>query len=293
MNSNQSEEKIAQKYFQGAIGNSTLVNLLGITEQEELDETEAYYVEYAIANGLSEKAKELSPSGLKQMHKEFFGDIYQWAGNFRNYTTGRGLPFCRPEYIEKELNKLYQKLEKSIQPNMDKEQFIKQSAFFVGELNVIHPFIDGNGRTQRQVLSLIAEKAGFQLDINKLNKEDWYRSAEECHKYATYKGFENIISSIIKDNDLEISQKPEITSRTQLLEEQQLTKDNLKKDYPNLSNDTATKIEIMAMNIMSKYTSVEAQKAGLEILKNQLPDIASGKIILPDLPTQDKGKGGR
>lgn len=201
MNSNHSEEIIAQKYFQGAIGNSTLVNLLGIKDQKELEEAEAYYIEYTLALGLSDKAKEISPNGLKQMHKELFGDIYEWAGTFRTYTTGRGLPFCRPEYIENELNKLYKKINLSIYSNMDKEEFIKQSAFFIGELNVIHPFIDGNGRTQRQILSLIAEKAGFQLDVNKLNKEAWYKSAEECHKYAIYQGFEEIISSIIIDSD--------------------------------------------------------------------------------------------
>lgn len=111
MGSSKSDEIRAKKYFLGEIGNSPLVNKLDIDNQQELDEAEAYFVENALANGLSEKAKELSPNGLKQMHKELFG-----------------------------------------------------------ELNTIHPFIDGNGRTQRKTLDLIAEKAGFSLNTSLLDK---------------------------------------------------------------------------------------------------------------------------
>ena len=104
MGSSKSDEIRAKKYFLGEIGNSPLVNKLDIDNQQELDEAEAYFVENALANGLSEKAKE-------QMHKELFG-----------------------------------------------------------ELNTIHPFIDGNGRTQRKTLDLIAEKAGFSLNTSLLDK---------------------------------------------------------------------------------------------------------------------------
>lgn len=200
------EEKIAQRYFQGKIGNSPMVNKLGITDQDKLDKMEALSVENALANGLSEKAKELSPNGLKQMHKEFFNSIYEWAGNTRHYTTGRGTPFCRPEYIDNLLNKLYDKLNKelaSLASNPSQENFVKISAEFIGDLNSIHPFIDGNGRTQRSSLSIIAEKVGYHLDINSIDKNRWYQSAEICHNYADYSGFEKIISDLIDNMALE------------------------------------------------------------------------------------------
>lgn len=79
------DRKIAQRYFQGEIGNSPMVNMLGITNQADLDKTEAYYVEIAQKRGLSNKARELSPNGLKQMHKELFGKVYEWAGSYRPY----------------------------------------------------------------------------------------------------------------------------------------------------------------------------------------------------------------
>lgn len=201
MGSGKSDEIIAQKYFQATIGDSPLVNKLGITNQQRLDEVEAYFVENALVNGLSDTAKILSPNGLKQMHLELFGDIYAWAGCYRDYTTGRGFPFCRPEFIDTQLQKIYQKLNETITKPINQQEFIKISAWFIGELNTIHPFIDGNGRTQRKTLDLIAEKMGFYLNIEKLDKNAWYNSAKLCHLYADFSGFEQMIALLIQPSD--------------------------------------------------------------------------------------------
>lgn len=73
---------------------------------------------------------------------------------------------------------------------------------------------------------------------------------------------------------------------------QNLSQSNIKNQFPNLKSDDTPKIDLIKMQIISQYpSSFEAQKAGLEILKNQIPDIASGKITLPDFPDLDKGKG--
>lgn len=135
MSSSNSDEDIAKRYFYGEIGKSALVNKLGIKNQIELEEAEAYYVELAIADGLSNQTQELSPNGLKQMHKELFGEIYEWAGVYRTYGTGRGLPFCRPEFIDNELSKLYQQLNNKLYHGIAKDEFIKVVAYFLGNLN--------------------------------------------------------------------------------------------------------------------------------------------------------------
>lgn len=199
MSSSNSNTIKAQAYFQGEIGRSPLVNKLGITAQQELEAVEAFYVEHAIVNGLSKKAQSLSPAGLCQMHYEMFGEIYEWAGEYRNCPTGRDLPFCLPEFIENSLNAIYKTVNQEITPNIDKQSFIKSAAKFIGELNVVHPFVDGNGRTQRQTLALIAQKAGFTLAISdKLVKEEWYLAAAESQATATYDRFELIIASLIE-----------------------------------------------------------------------------------------------
>ncbi|OOR93060.1 hypothetical protein B0181_00840 [Moraxella caviae] len=198
-----SDEMIAQRYFYGEVGKSALINKLGITDQSALDRAEALFVNHALYHGLSAQAKTLSAQGLQAMHKELFGELYEWAGSFRDYSTGRGLPFCRPEFIAKELDKLYQHLNDNLHQNLSKSRFVQLSAKFIGELNAIHPFIDGNGRTQRESLLIITQTTGFQITLNAhtttyLSQEKWYAAAEESHYCATYHGFEEIIDHIIK-----------------------------------------------------------------------------------------------
>ena len=73
----------------------------------------------------------------------------------------------------------------------------------------------------------------------------------------------------------------------------QLTKEAIKKDHPNISNDDALKVELFVNYQLSQYQNPTAQQAILEKIHSQLPDVASGKITLPDLPVQGKDKGGR
>lgn len=116
------------------------------------------------------------------------------------------MPFCKPERIEVELDKYYKELNTSLFNNrkvVDLDTFIKSTAKFIGDLNAVHPFIEGNGRTQRETLEIIAEKSGFYLSLKNLNKEIWYLAAEEL-MYGNNKYFENII----KDSIAPIGEKP-------------------------------------------------------------------------------------
>ena len=192
-----SEWQRAKSYFQGDVGQSTLVNKLGIVDQAELERAEAFYAELAIARGLPDEALVLSVEGLKLMHKTMFSEVYEWAGEYRTYTTGRGMPFCVPDYIESSLTKIYQQMNQKLAHHLSFDELIKAAAFFMGELNVVHPFIDGNGRTQRMVLAIIANQAGYYIDVNGLNQKDWYAAAAEAHEQACYDGFEAIFRSVL------------------------------------------------------------------------------------------------
>lgn len=202
MTSSKGDEQRATKYFHnGDINSPLLVNKQGLTTFEGINAVEAAAVEYSQIEGLSEAAQELSPEGLKAMHKEMFEPVYEWAGTFRDYTTGRGeVPFCRPDYIDKSLGKIYDKLNDELSPGMLPEDFAKTSAEFIGELNSVHPFVDGNGRTQRATLAVIAESAGYEVDTNALDRGYWYTAAQESHSYAVYDQFEALINDAIKES---------------------------------------------------------------------------------------------
>lgn len=192
MGSAKGEAIASQKYFIDQ-EKGVLRNKAGLDDKNEIEKLEAFFVEKTLKNGLSEASKQISVSGLKSMHQEMFGDLYDWAGEFRDYTTGRGLPFCRPEYIETELNKIYRQVNQLIKPNMAREKFSHIAATFIGDLNAIHPFVDGNGRTQRETLRLLAEKANQKINHTTLNQQEWYKAAEVSHIAADYRLFESII----------------------------------------------------------------------------------------------------
>lgn len=71
-----------------------------------------------------------------------------------------------------------------------------------------------------------------------------------------------------------------------------LSIEQIKKDHPTISDNNAKAIELFINTQLAKYhDKPNAQQAILEQIQSKLPDIASGKISLPDLPNQDKEKG--
>lgn len=78
--------------------------------------------------------------------------------------------FSYPEHIDREMKKLFASLAKSkFFKDTSSTEFAKRSAHFLAELNAIHPFREGNGRTQLTFLTLLAERAGHQLDLGRLD----------------------------------------------------------------------------------------------------------------------------
>lgn len=136
------------------------------------------------------------------------------------------------------------------------------------------------------------------LNINMDNLEVRYKdSFEEDRILSKNKDLSVVIlelseisEQIAKDRKLGKYQSDDISKSNTL--KQQLTKDNIKKDHPTISDNNAKAIELFINTQLAKYhDKPNAQQAILEQIQSKLPDIASGKISLPDLPNQDKEKG--
>jgi cell filamentation protein len=150
--------------------NSTvLVNKLDLRDQSELDEFEA-----EITNA---RAREPLPEGKLDfahfcaVHHHLFQDIFDWAGNPRTVRISKqGSAFCFPEYIDAQANKLFSSLKaKRYLENLPTKEFAENAAHFLAELNAIHVFREGNGRTQLAFFALLADRAGQTLDLEKLD----------------------------------------------------------------------------------------------------------------------------
>lgn len=106
---------------------------------------------------------------LKKIHYHIFQDIYPWAGQIRTVDIAKGFMFCHTAFIERELEKLFLQLKKDhYLQKYNTTQVINKIAFYFGEVNAIHPFRDGNGRTQREFFRELLLTIGFNIDYTKV-----------------------------------------------------------------------------------------------------------------------------
>lgn len=139
--------------------NGVLINKLDIKDQNELDEVEASLTCLRITNlSMQENRFSFDYMYYLNMHKYIFQDLYSFAGDIRseNITKGK-TPFCRPEFIVAYLKSTLEEMKKKAIFIKSKEEYIKFLAYYYSEINVIHPFREGNGRTLREYLRQFVE----------------------------------------------------------------------------------------------------------------------------------------
>jgi cell filamentation protein len=122
----------------------------------------------------------LDAEHLQAIHRYIFQDVYSWAGKLRTLDIGKqGRWFCRPDYIDKSLTELLAKLgDESFLRSTSLDTFVSRAAHYLGELNAIHPFREGNGRAQREFIRELALQAGFGMDWSKVSREEMYPASE-------------------------------------------------------------------------------------------------------------------
>lgn len=82
--------------------------------------------------------------------------------------------FCYPENIDAQVKRLFTKLRsESYLRDLSKEKFAQKAALFLSDLNAIHAFRDGNGRTQLAFMALVAIRAGHPLNFEVLEPDDF------------------------------------------------------------------------------------------------------------------------
>ena len=115
------------------------------------------------------------------IHKFLFDEVYGFAGLLRSENIAKGnFRFAEWQYIEQELVKLLDKLkEENYLKGLSKEEMSKKLAYYMAELNVLHPFREGNGRTIREFIREIAVYNGYELDLTKTTPKDMLNACIE------------------------------------------------------------------------------------------------------------------
>jgi cell filamentation protein len=152
-------------------GTTVLRNLLDLREQADLDEAELALTLTRFDEPLP--AGNLDVAHYLAVHRHLFQDVYAWAGEIRAIRIGKGGNwFCYPEHIGTQLERVFAELGDVDNLNgLTRAEFGDRVAHFLAELNAIHPFREGNGRTQLAFLSMLAEHAGFPFNADTLERD--------------------------------------------------------------------------------------------------------------------------
>jgi cell filamentation protein len=113
------------------------------------------------------------PTHYCSIHHHLFQDVYEWAGQYRTVRTSKGSnAFCYPEYIPAQMDALFQSIhEGKVFAVKSRSEFLKEAARFLGELNAIHPFREGNGRAQLAFMGLVGAVAGYPFEFKRLDRD--------------------------------------------------------------------------------------------------------------------------
>ena len=147
---------------------TVLVNKLGLRDQSALDRAES------VAFAFHSAEIELNPCNepftfdfYRSLHKQLFGDIYEWAGEIRTIDFSKGgTLFCPADELghlsEAKFRRLQEMNEFRFLPQND---LVEELTDFYNELNMLHPFREGNGRTQRLFFTLLLSRLGYHINF--------------------------------------------------------------------------------------------------------------------------------
>lgn len=134
---------------------------------------------------------------LMNIHKFIFEDIYPFAGKIRREQISKGnTTFYPPNLINRELDKVFSKIkEYNMLREIDEDKIINNLAYVMAELNIIHPFREGNGRSIREFIRTMAKRIGYDLNWGNVNKEDLLKAS--IQSVDDYRAFIYIIKTAL------------------------------------------------------------------------------------------------
>ena len=180
-----------------------LINNFNIRNKQELAIVEQKIVEEKLNKLLSYPQGNYNLQHLQLLHKYLFGDIYPWAGELRTVDISKdNTPFCKPQYIVKEYNKLYENYihKNNYLKDYKKSEIYKHLSYYHGEINIIHPFREGNGRTTRALLSLLTNNThDLILNYNCLNNNDIIQASKDS-VFGNYTLMDNLYKKMINSS---------------------------------------------------------------------------------------------
>ena len=165
------------------IENSTVLkNLLGITDEKELDLAEAELSRASMMLLYENGFDDFSSGGFCFIHKALFGDVYEWAGQYRKINirkreellAGQSVWYSNVTEIGNDLDNAFAEINEVDWASLSRENFAKQIARLFPKLWQVHPFREGNTRTTVMMMTFFVEHHGYFFDQNLMAESAGY-----------------------------------------------------------------------------------------------------------------------
>jgi cell filamentation protein len=178
----------------------TVKNKLGERSHDELETLEVDFVrarqnEHVLNSRIP---RTFDTAHLKAIHRQFFQDVYEWAGHTRDERVPLSdgtiatepllhrpgsKPFASGAQISESLQSLSTRLqEQDYLRGLSRSEFATRAASIFGAINGIHAFREGNGRTQRIFMQELAEVAGYGLDFRVVSRDRMIQASIAAHE---------------------------------------------------------------------------------------------------------------
>ncbi len=156
-------------------GTTCLINKFDVRDEDQLTQLEATITHAKTTLLESQPANlPLDFDYYKSIHRFLFEDLYDWAGELRTIDISKkGTNFCPADQLEQLCNACFDRLAKmNYFKGLSKTQFMEELVDFYCTTNLLHPFREGNGRTQRIFIAKLIEYNGYSFDFSNIDPSD-------------------------------------------------------------------------------------------------------------------------
>lgn len=144
---------------------------------------------------------------LKEIHKYIFQDIYDWAGKVRTVEIGKGNLFCTTPCIQEYATTVFNKYFSQCYDAKDNfDDFVRVFADNYGDLNALHPFREGNGRSQREFARIVCLECGYDFNLSCSTHREMLEASKLSFDKADSSGFVKIFSKALTVHSDELLQ---------------------------------------------------------------------------------------
>lgn len=192
-----------------------LRNTLGIKDEKTLDRIEAEQSRVNMMLLYEQGFHDFSPEGLKEIHRFLFGDLYDWAGEYRiiniekreQLLFGRSVWYSNDEAIPDDLHSVFRGIKAQAWQTLTKEAFVTALARHFPKIWRVHPFREGNTRTVVMMLTFFVEHYGYYMDQELLAASAGYVRDSfvmaSLDQLSEYEHLERILMDAVCDEPVE------------------------------------------------------------------------------------------